>query len=219
MLHIRRLQGLDSHVHVNKAIGFLNTPKLSFPCCRNPRLWLVWSQLNKCAFPGPKTVVGKKKLIVDDFHSFPNQTIAEHREASICWQGFLYKITLVLRAVGVAKFHWYDDSCLWAKPITWIKISIGKLEFKWAFLSPLLSLPCLDIPAICVKRPLLPLGRFLWAWTCHSVNVNGWICSVVITSMLITSPLSRKSYSLSIELHYTRLKSRCFNFLSSQGIK
>ena len=31
MLHMRRLRGLGLHVHVNKAIGFLNTPKLAFP--------------------------------------------------------------------------------------------------------------------------------------------------------------------------------------------
>lgn len=31
MLHMRGLRGLGLHVHVNKAIGFLNTPKLAFP--------------------------------------------------------------------------------------------------------------------------------------------------------------------------------------------
>ncbi|KAG5270599.1 hypothetical protein AALO_G00194480 [Alosa alosa] len=34
MLHMRRLRGLGSCVHVNKAIGFLNTPKLAFPLLR-----------------------------------------------------------------------------------------------------------------------------------------------------------------------------------------
>lgn len=45
--HIRRLQGLGSHVHVNKAIGFLNTPKLAFPCYRIPPWWLVWSKFSR----------------------------------------------------------------------------------------------------------------------------------------------------------------------------
>lgn len=31
MLHMKRLRGLGLRVHVNKAIGFLNTPKLAFP--------------------------------------------------------------------------------------------------------------------------------------------------------------------------------------------
>ena len=31
MLHMRRLRGLGLCVRVNKAIGFLNTPKLVFP--------------------------------------------------------------------------------------------------------------------------------------------------------------------------------------------
>lgn len=37
MPHMRRLRGLGSHVHVNKAIGFLNTPKLAFPLLREGR--------------------------------------------------------------------------------------------------------------------------------------------------------------------------------------
>lgn len=182
MLHIRRLQGLDSHVHVNKAIGFLNTPKLSFPCCRNPPLWLVWSQLNKCAFPGPKTVVAEKKLIVDDLHSFPNQTVAEHRKVSICWQGFLYKIALVLHAVRVAKFHRSDDSHLRAKPITGIKISIGKLEFKWAFLSP----PPLSLVWVFLLFVLKGLC-FLWtdSFELGHVTVLMWMGGFVPWSSLL----------------------------------
>lgn len=35
MRHTRRLQGLGSHVHVNKAIGFFNAPKLSLPACKS----------------------------------------------------------------------------------------------------------------------------------------------------------------------------------------
>lgn len=38
MRHTRRLQGLGSHVHVNKAIGFFfffNVPKLSLPACKS----------------------------------------------------------------------------------------------------------------------------------------------------------------------------------------
>ncbi|KAF0043624.1 hypothetical protein F2P81_004961 [Scophthalmus maximus] len=31
MLHMRGLRGLGLRVHVNKAIGFLNTPNLAFP--------------------------------------------------------------------------------------------------------------------------------------------------------------------------------------------
>lgn len=48
MRHTRRLQGLGSHVHVNKAIGFFfNAPKLSLPACKSHHCDLCGQTLTK----------------------------------------------------------------------------------------------------------------------------------------------------------------------------
>lgn len=47
MRHTRRLQGLGSHVHVNKAIGFFNAPKLSLPACKSHYCDLCGQTLTK----------------------------------------------------------------------------------------------------------------------------------------------------------------------------
>lgn len=190
MLHIRRLQGLDSHVHVNKAIGFLNTPKLSFPRCRNLPLWLVWSQLNKSTFPWTTTnwQDGKwqKKLIVDEVSIFPCHAINKHMEVSIYWWDLLYEI--MLACVWYGGHYSFTDMMIHilSKTITGIKINkywkTGIRNKRWAFLPP---------PPLCLGWIFL---LFVWKGHCFLwtdsfrlglVTVLIWMGRFVLQSSLL----------------------------------
>lgn len=131
----------------------------------------------------------------------------------LAFAGGICSINLCRLVYAMGGHDSFTDTMIHAlsKTITGLKMNkYWKIGIKEGISSSPSSLPWVDIPAICVERPQFPLDRLLQAWSCRCFNLNGSVCSAVITSVLITSPLSRKSYSLSIELCYMRLKSCCF---------
>lgn len=146
MLHIRRLQGLGSHVHVNKAIGFLNTPKLSFPCCRNLPLWLVWSKHNKRIFSWPTSSMAKN-LIADLVHIFfQMRPLTSMKKLALTDRFFPTKSCWFVYAVGVAIISLMWWFLLWGDTINGTKKKRKRksywitLKLKWVGLLPTVSI-------------------------------------------------------------------------------